>query len=148
MTTLVAAPAPPGGCGGGDSLALRLRAVGACSSAVQWVATQPDAETAWAACDRADWLLWIAVKLCVDRRLVVRATCACARTSLRYLPDPEGLRAIEAAEAWCRGEVTIDQVRAASAGASAGADAAAARKASLLEMCGLVRGLIACPVLP
>lgn len=51
----------------------------------------------------------------VDRHLVVRAACACARTALQHVPDGEDRPriAIETAEAWCRGEATSEQVRVA-----------------------------------
>ena len=75
-----------------------------------------------------------------DHRKAIRlAACACARTSLKYVKAGETrpLKAIETAEAWCRGETTIEQVRearyaaaAAYAAASAAAYAAAAAAAA------------------
>jgi hypothetical protein len=99
---------------------------GACGDAIAWCQTQPSYEQAWDACERADWLLWLASWLC-DRKLVVLAACGCARTALKYVPEGEVRPrvAIETAEAWCRGEATIEQVRIA-ADAAAAADAASA----------------------
>jgi hypothetical protein len=100
-----------------------LRGLSACSEAIVWSEAYDDLPTAWDACERGDWLLWYAARAEVDRRLIVRAACACARTALRYVPEGETrpLRAIEAAEAWTRGEVTIDEVRSAAYAARAAA---------------------------
>jgi hypothetical protein len=98
----------------------------ACTNAVEWIGDR-DAETAWRDCPRGDWLLWAAARLDVDRRLLVRAACACARTALLHLV-PEGEErsriAIETAESWARGEATIEEVHAAAAAARAAARAA------------------------
>ena len=107
-----------------------LRRLGACFEATQWAESQPDAETAWRQCPRGDWLLWAAARLDIDRKLLVRAACACARTALPRVPAGEERPriAIEMAEAWSRGETTLYDVlraaQAASAAASAAADAA------------------------
>jgi hypothetical protein len=78
-----------------------------------WCLTQPTYELAWDACERGDWLLWLTARLC-DRKTVVLAACACARTALRHIPtdDERPRTAIETAEAWCRGEATAEQVMA------------------------------------
>jgi hypothetical protein len=55
--------------------------------------------------------------------------------------------AIETAEAWCRGEATIEEVRKASRNAADAAAAAAdadARASALKKAADLVRGLISC----
>lgn len=98
-----------------------LRRIGACSGAIEWCATQPSRAAAWRNCERGDQLLWISVKLGADCKLVTRAACACVRTALVYVPAGEsGPRiAIETAEAWCRGEATIEEVEVAAAAAFA-----------------------------
>ena len=75
-------------------------------------------DTAWTECSDARWML-NAVAGIVERPTLVLAACACARTALHLVPDGElrPLRAIETAERWCRGEVTIDEVRDAAAAA-------------------------------
>ena len=83
-------------------------------------------EELWRDCERGDWMLWLAVRAKIDRRVVVNAACACARTALQYVPAGEERprRAIEAAEAWARGEETLEAVRtAADAADYAAADA-------------------------
>ncbi len=109
--------------------------------ATEWVQVLPTdmpAAEAWAQCERADWMLWLAARAEVDRKLVVLVACDCARTALpiwtkRYPDDGRALAAIETAERWTRGEATIEDVRAArrdAAAADAAADADAADAAA------------------
>ena len=110
------------------------RARGACSEALAWLRTQPDAATAWEACERPDWLIWwLKRQPATDRKTLVRIACACARTALRFVPkDEERPRlAIETTERWLVGSATIEEVRTAAVAAAydaadADADAAAA----------------------
>ena len=97
----------------------RLVKMGACEDAVAWVGDR-DITAAWAECDRADWMLWLAGRV-VARKTVVLAACACARTALRYVLAGEDRPrvAIETAERWARGEATIAEVRSAAAAAAA-----------------------------
>ena len=171
----------------------------ACQEAREW-AGERTPQQAWDECERADWLLWWSAKAGADRKEVVLAACACASTALKYVKEGElrPLKAIETAEAWVRGEATLEEVRAASSyaayaaaadadaayaaatyaaassyaaaaayasasyaadaassssyaadAAAAAADAAAAayaaRRASHVEMCKIVRGILRCP---
>ena len=141
----------------------------ACRPALEWLQARTLAE-AWEQSERGDWLLWLAAKAGVDRRRLVMAACACARLALVHVPPGEERPrvAIETAEAWCRGEATIEQVKearrnaadayaayasspasspaAAAYAAYAAADAAdaAADSRALKEAAELVRGLISC----
>ena len=103
----------------------------ACPEAMRWLATQIDPATAWETCKRPDWMIWLAARRGVDRKTIVRVACACARTSLRFVPEGEDRPrlAIETAERWCDDRATIEEVRAAAdaayaAYAYAAADAA------------------------
>ena len=91
----------------------------ACYPAKEWLKDR-DLERAWEECKRGDWLLWFAAKVGIDRKVIVRTACACAREALRFVPDGEirPKTAIETAERWCNGEATIEQVRTASAAAA------------------------------
>ena len=97
----------------------RLIEMGACSEAVDWVGDKTLAE-AWATCERADWMLWLVTRIdgSYSPRLQL-ATCACARTALKYVtPGDERPRlAIECAERYARGEATKDELAAARAAA-------------------------------
>jgi hypothetical protein len=101
-----------------------LARLDACEDARKWVGKSRSFRKLWDSCERGDWLLWLAAKLDVNRKLIVTAACQCARLALKHVPAGETrpLKAIETAEAWVRGDATIEQVRAA---ADAAADAAA-----------------------
>jgi len=123
----------------------RLRA---CEPAVGWAtATKGSPAHLWALCPDPRWSLWLAGRAQVDRTLLVLTACEIARTALVHVPAGElrPLRAIETAEAWCRGEATTEQVRAARSAAAAAAayaayDAyAAARGKSLAASADIVR---------
>ena len=110
----------------------KLVAMNACPDAVEWARAYSSLTAAWKACERADWMLWLAGKLCCtipQRQRLVLGACACARTALKYVPRGEGhpLVAIQTAERWARGThgVTPEDVRAAAYAAYAAADAAA-----------------------
>ena len=105
----------------------RLIKLDACPGAVEWVGDR-DLKTAWAECDRADWMLWYAARdKRVKRTTLVRAVCACARTALKYVPAGEDRPrlAIEAAERWAK-RPTEKNKQAADAAYAAYAYAAAA----------------------
>ena len=98
----------------------KLVALGACPDAVEWARAYPSLTAAWKVCERADWMLWLAGKLCRTvpaRKRLVLAACACARTALKYVPEGEKrpLMAVRTAEQWARGTggVTVEDVRAA-----------------------------------
>ena len=98
----------------------------ACAPSLEWLQSRTLAEV-WEQCERGDWLLWLAAKAGVDRKRLVMAACACARLALVHVPPGEERPrvAIETAEAWCRGEATIEQVKEARRNAADAADAAA-----------------------
>jgi len=104
-----------------------------CEEALIWLKDQPSLKEAYTNCARGDWLLWLARRLEIDRKLIVLAACECAEQSLKYIPKGEDRprQAIETARAWTRGEATLEQVRAtATAADAAAADAAAAYAAA------------------
>jgi hypothetical protein len=116
-----------------QSLLAFARDRGACEEARLWLNTQTDPHVAWEMCERPDWMIWFARRRSVERKVLVRIACDCARTALRFVPEGEDRPrlAIETAERWTRNEATIDEVRAAAAAAAyaaayAVADAAAA----------------------
>jgi hypothetical protein len=107
----------------------------ACPEAVRWVGKQ-DLKTAWAKCERADWMLWLAGKMVGKRGWPIReqlvlAACACAETVLpifekKYCQDKRPRKAIETARLWAQGRATLEQVRDA-------ADAAYAARAAYIS---------------
>ena len=106
-----------------QSLLAFARDRGACAEARLWLNTQTDPHVAWEMCERPDWMIWFARRRSVERKVLVRIACDCARTALRFVPEGEDRPrlAIETAERWTRNEATIDEVRAAAAAAAAAA---------------------------
>jgi hypothetical protein len=106
----------------------------ACDEAIAWVESSRRklAAKIWDDCERGDWMLWIAARAGVDRKLLVSAACLCAREALKYVkPGEDRPRiAIETAERWVRGEATIEEVRAARNAADDHAAASAAYAAA------------------
>ena len=108
-----------------------LERLGACREAADWYDGR-DSEQAWAECERGDWMLWVAGKLNVDRKVLVAAACECAELALVHVPDGEDRprQAIETARAWVSGNATLEQVRKAASAAYAASAADATRAAA------------------
>lgn len=96
-----------------------LKDAGVCYDAIAWAKQFPDLETAWAACQRGDWMFWWAgiqsgPPESKGRKRLMLAVCECARLTLPYARDPDALKCIETAESWARSDgATMDEVRAA-----------------------------------
>jgi hypothetical protein len=120
------------------TFAQELIKLDACKDAIAWVGDKTQSE-AWATCQRGDWMLWLAVKKNVDRKLLVQAACDCAELADPYLTDGarEPVRnTLVVVRAWCRDEATIEEVKraayaiAAHAAADSATYAAAAASAT------------------
>ena len=116
-----------------------LKALGACPEALRWAEKQKGPGLAWKSCARGDWMLWLlGRKACPawsdSRKPLVLAACECARLALPYTKDPRVLKCIETAEAWTRGEATVEEARKAQDAAYA-----AARKMVLKQCADIVR---------
>jgi hypothetical protein len=85
-------------------------------------------------CERGDWLLWLAGKIGIDRKVLVLAACDCAERALKYVEKGEDRPrvAIATARKWANGDegITIEDVRDAADAADAAADAADANAAA------------------
>jgi hypothetical protein len=85
-----------------------------------WLAETPgSAAELWMECPRGDWLFSLASEVGVERTLLVRTACACAREALAAVGtvDPLARQALEVAEAWSRGEASLPDLLAAESGA-------------------------------
>jgi len=104
----------------------RLNEMNACPDAVKWVGRR-GLMTAWRDCKRADWMLWLAGSLDIDRKLLVLAACDCAETALQYVPEGEDrpAKAIQVSRNWCGGTAFIGDVRNAAYAAANAVYAAA-----------------------
>jgi len=98
-----------------NSLQRHLERLHPCGNALAWAGSYDDPIDAWRACPRGDWLLWLALKLHVERKTLVRAACACARLALPFTQDERPVRAIRIAELSAGGDsaVTIEDVKKA-----------------------------------
>ena len=129
-----------------NTFSTALHSLGACSDGVRWASKQPDPITAWATCERADWMLWILGRLAgppdsYSRMRLVCCAAECAETSLQFIHD-KGVRdqvkyGLVLLRLYLRGQGDLREARrvlndaasayaAAYAAASAAADAAAA----------------------
>jgi hypothetical protein len=121
-----------------------LAGLDACQDACAWVAGR-DLATAWAACKRGDWMLWLVGRTIAggpwsdERRPLVGAAVRCARLALpiyeaRYPGDRRVSDCLDAFGRWAAGEdvpreVLIAARRAVDDAAAAAAAAAAASAA-------------------
>ena len=97
----------------------KLAELDACEEAIEWCTTQPDLATAWATCERSDWLFWL-LRKCGPRtdeakRQYQQIAIEIARSVLHLVPAGEERPrlAIEAAEKYLRGEISGDELIAA-----------------------------------
>ena len=139
-----------------------ILALGPCYNGRRWLMENAYKSTynLWRGCQHGDWLLWLAVRLKLDCKVIALAACDCAEAALKYVPEHEHRPrvAIETTRNWCVGEATLGQVRNAAAAAdaasadayasaadayasaaAAAADAASDRTASLAYSAKLVR---------
>jgi len=109
-----------------------LDKLNACSSAIEWIKKEKlNLKQAWWRCEKADWLIWFAAKTdMVSHQKIVLVACACAETTLKYVPKGEdrSKNAIKAARNWALNPTEENRAAAADAAyaaAHAAADAAA-----------------------
>ena len=87
----------------------KLTELAACEEAVEWCGDRSP-EEAYRDCERGDWLLWMAAKCGVERKLIVLAACDCAAT-VEHLAGAEAREAIRVTRLWCDGEATLQEVK-------------------------------------
>ena len=110
----------------------KLEKTGACKEAIFYVRTQKNYEEAWYNCSRGDWMLWIAAKLQIDKRLLTLTKGKCAATVLRLMKDKRSKKAVKAAIDYGHGLIGDEELKNAAdaaydaAYAAYGIDAAAA----------------------
>jgi hypothetical protein len=115
----------------------RLAEMRAGPPALTWLREQqhPTLEQAWAACERGDWMMWLAARcepVCSsapwsdERRPLVRAAVACARLALpafeAHHPGDNRVRdCLDTTARWCEGLATAEEVMRARETAAAAA---------------------------
>ena len=103
----------------------KLEKTGACREAILYVKEQENYVKAWQNCPRGDWMLWIAAKLKVDKRLLTLAKGKCAETVLHLMRDQRSKDAVRAAIDYGHGIISDEQLRITAAAAAAAYTAAA-----------------------
>src|SRR5271154_5536938 len=114
--------------GGSMSLKSKLKALGACEEAVEWVGDR-QLSTAWSECERGDWMLWLCARMIGEEgwpthQEIVRASCDCAELVLpifekKYPEDKRVRECIEVTRKWANGEASVEDVGKARAAAAA-----------------------------
>ena len=99
-----------------------LESLDACSEAVKFAAQHPDLKSAWGACKRPDWMLWLldAIEHRDDKTYRLFA-CWCIRNTplpdgrmvWDLLTDKRSQNAVEVAEHYANGEATKQELVAA-----------------------------------
>ena len=117
-----------------------LENIHACPTAICWAEKYPNMQAAWIACERGDWMLWLAGRYSgpaesPGRRKLVLAATECARLAWPYVREKDRdivTRCYEAAEAWGNNDptVSIADVQAAAGAAYTTYSAAAATYAA------------------
>ena len=102
----------------------KLEKTGACKEAIFYVRTQKNYEEAWYNCSRGDWMLWIAAKLQIDKRLLTLAKGKCAATVLRLMKDKRSKKAVKAAIDYGHGLIGDEELKNAADATYAAAYAA------------------------
>jgi hypothetical protein len=109
----------------------KLKQLNVCYGALNWVEENNlnTIEEIVSKCERGDWLLWLSNKLGIDIKPITLAKALCAKTVIHLMKDERSIKAIEVAERFGKGEVTIEELNAAAYAADAAATAAAATAA-------------------
>jgi hypothetical protein len=98
-----------------------LRGLRACAEAQEWAKGHESLDEAWAACPRADWMLWLLARTTADQNDPRFRLTACDFAELS-MPH----RAIQVARKFANGEASREEMAVAGAAAAAqGAFAAA-----------------------
>ncbi len=101
-----------------------------CMAALKWISQFATAQEAWNACERGDWLLWIASKVGIDKRLLTLAKGRCAALVKHLMKDERSIKAVEIAIEYGLGTATEEELAAAADAAYAAYAAAAAYSAA------------------
>ena len=108
----------------------KLIELGACEDAREWAGDKTIDEI-WATCHGGDWMLWLAKKLNIDKRVLTLAKGHCANTVRHLMNDERSIAAVDMAIKYGEGNATDLELAAASAAAAyAAASSAAAADAA------------------
>ncbi|MCF8218756.1 MAG: hypothetical protein K9J21_07215 [Bacteroidales bacterium] len=103
-----------------------LKKFDSCKEAIEFTKNYESFEAAWNACQRGDWMLWIAQRLKVDHRKLTLAKALCAETVIHLMRDERSRKAVEVAKKYGNYKASQKDLTDATAYAAAVADDAAA----------------------
>ena len=84
----------------------------ACNEAREW-ASNKSIDEIWATCHRGDWMLWLARKLNIDKRVLTLAKGHCANTVRHLMKDERSIAAVDMAIKYGEGNATDSELAAA-----------------------------------
>ena len=84
-----------------------------CEDALEFRKKYKTFRVAWNNCPRGDWMLWLAEKLQVDRRLLVLTGGHCANTVRHLMGDERSTKGVDACIAYGEGRIGEDELDAA-----------------------------------
>ena len=96
-----------------------------CLDAIEYYDTCKSSEKAWNNCPRGDWMLWIALKLGVNIKILTLAKVHCALTMKHLIKDKRSIKALEVALKFANNKATLKELKIAANVANVAADAAA-----------------------
>ena len=114
-----------------------LKKLNACQPAREW-ADDKTIEEIWATCYRGDWMLWLARKLNIDKRVLTLAKGHCANTVRHLMKDERSIAAVDMAIKYGEGNATDSELAAAADAAydaTADADARKQSQQATAEIC-------------
>ena len=120
----------------------KLERLSACKEAVLFSAKFKTPKEAWENCPRGDWMLWIASRLNVDKRLLTLAKGRCAETVLHLMRDQRSKDAVRAAIDFWEGRIDDEQLKIAAAEAADAYVADDARKQNQLATANICREIL------
>ena len=109
----------------------------ACNEAREW-ASNKSIDEIWATCHRGDWMLWLARKLNIDKRVLTLAKGHCANTVRHLMKDERSIAAVDMAIKYGEGNATDSELAAAADAAydaTADADARKQSQQATAEIC-------------
>jgi len=92
-----------------DSIKL-LKKLNTCSEGIEFVSKHDSLESAWNACERGDWMLWLAAKVKVPIKTLTLAKGLCVNTVRHLMKDERSIAAVDAAIAFGRGKITEEEL--------------------------------------
>src|SRR3990167_7425201 len=84
-----------------------------CLDAAKYYDACKSSEEAWNNCSRGDWMLWIALKLGVDIKILTLAKVHCALTIKHLIKDKRSINALEVALKFTNNKATLKELKIA-----------------------------------